>query len=361
MKRISTTLALALATAGFAVSLHAEESVTVVSFGGSYAKACVDAYHKPFEEATGIKVNLADFNGGLAEIRAQVDAGSVHWDVVDLDTVDTLTGCDEGILEVVTDLELPDAPDGTSALDDYMPDSLLECGIGTIIFATVVAYNAEVYPENPPTKLEDYFDLENFPGRRGMRRIAAENVQLALLADGVAPEDMYDVLGTPEGVTRAFRKLDTIKDQIVWWEAGAQPPQMLADKEVVMTTGWNGRIFNAQELEKQPFKIIWNGHIRDSGQLSIVAGAPNLENARKFIQFASRTESQVRLGERIAYAPARYSGLPLIKNHVVTGSPMAPHMPTYPANSERYLNNDVVWWSERMDEFAERFSAWLAR
>ena len=361
MKRTATNLSFALAMSGLTLGLHAQESVTVVSFGGSYAKACVEAYHMPFEEATGIKVNLADFNGGLAEIRAQVDAGSVHWDVVDLDEVDALTGCDEGVLEVLTDLELTDAPDGTPAADDFMPHSISDCGVGSLIGATIVAYNSEVYAENPPTKIEDYFDLDAFPGRRGMRRIAAENLQLALLADGVAPENMYEVLSTQEGVERAFRKLDSIKDQIVWWEAGAQPPQMLADKEVGMTTAWNGRIFNAQELEKQPFKIIWNGHIRGISQLTIVAGAPNLENARKFIQFASRTESMVRTGERIAYAPSRHSGLPLIKGHVVTGSPMGPHMPTHPDNSERFLNNDVVWWSERMDEFNERFSAWLAR
>ncbi len=36
------------------------------------------------------------------------------------------------------------------------------------------------------------------------------------------------------GVDRAFAKLDTIKDSVVWWEAGAQPPQLLADGEVVM-------------------------------------------------------------------------------------------------------------------------------
>lgn len=351
----------ALAIIGLAGGLQAQESLTVVSFGGSYAKACVDAYHKPFEEATGIKVHLADFNGGLAEVRAQVDAGSVHWDVVDLDTVDALTGCDEGILEVLSDLELPDAPDGTPATEDFMPDMLLECGIGTIIFATIIAYNAETYPENPPSRIEDYFDVENYPGRRGMRRTAPENLQFALLADGVDPADIYEVLSTEEGLARAFRKLDTIKEHVVWWEAGAQPPQMLADGEVVMSTAWNGRIFNAQALENQPFRIIWDGHIRDSAQLSIVAGAPNLEIARKFIQFASRTESQVRLGERIAYAPARYSGLPLIKNHIKTATPMAPHMPTYPANSKRFLKNDVVWWSGRMDETAERFAAWLAR
>lgn len=361
MNKIKRSILLFSASFGAVAFLGAEESLTVVSYGGSYAKACVEAYHEPFEEATGIKIKLEDYSGGLAEIRAQVDAGSVHWDVVDLDTPDVLTGCDEGVLELLTGIELADAPDGTPASEDFMQGTVSDCGIGTLVFSTVIAYNANHYPDNPPTKLTDYFDLNKYPGRRGMRRAAPENIQFALLADGVAPADIYDVLSTDEGIDRAFNKLDTIKDQIVWWQAGAQPPQMLADGEVVMTTAWNGRIFNAQVIEKQPFVIIWDGNIRDTGQLAIVAGSPNLENARKFIQFATTAKSMIRVAERIAYAPVRKSGLPGIQNHVVTGTPMSPHMPTYPENAKHYLMNDVVWWSERSDELTERFSSWLAR
>ena len=361
MHKFLRSITAACATFGIATLACAEETLTVVSYGGSYAKACVEAYHEPFEEATGIKIKLEDYSGGLAEIRAQVDAGSVHWDVVDLDTPDVLTGCDEGVLEVLSGIELADAPDGTPPSEDFMPGTISDCGIGTLVFSTVVAYNANQFPENPPTKLTDYFDLENYPGRRGMRRVAAENIQFALLADGVSPSEIYDVLSTDDGVNRAFRKLDTIKDHIVWWQAGAQPPQMLADGEVAMTTAWNGRIFNAQIIEKQPFVIIWDGNIRDTGQLAIVNGAPNLENARKFIQFATTANSMIRVAERIAYAPVRNSGLPEIQNHVVTGTPMSPHMPTYPENAKHFLMNNVVWWSERSDELTERFASWLAR
>ena len=112
-------------------------------------------------------------------------------------------------------------------------------------------------------KITDFFDLAKFPGKRGLRKDPKANLEMALAADGVAPADIYDVLGTPECVDRAFAKLGTIKVDTVWWEAGAQPPQLLADGEVAMTTAYNGRIFNAVAAEGKPFGIVWDSQIFD--------------------------------------------------------------------------------------------------
>ena len=333
------------------------ESLTVVSWGGSYARACVKGYYEAFTAETGIEVHLDDYNGGLAQLRAQVDAGAVYWDVVDMELADAMTGCDEGLLEVL-DFELPPGANGESPEDDFYPETVSECGLGMLFYSTVYAYHADHYKERKPETIADFFDLETFPGRRGMRRVPAVNLEFALMADGVPRDEVYATLGTPEGVSRAFRKLDTIKDQVVWWEAGAQPPQMLADGEVVMTTAYNGRIFNAQVLEKQSFTIVWDGQVLDIGQLVIAAGAPNLEAA--FLAFAARPSSMAGVGRYIAYAPARRSGMDLISLHAETGEEMAPHMPTYPANAAGALRNDWRWWSDNMDEMNERFSAWLA-
>ena len=194
-----------------------------------------------------------------------------------------------------------------------------------------------------------------------MRRSPLVNLEFALMADGVRLEDVYATLATPEGVERAFRKLDTIKEHIVWWEAGAQPPQMLADGEVVMSTAYNGRIFNAQVLENQPFVIVWDGQVLDHAVLAIVAGTPKLDLARQFLAFATRSESLAGIGRYIAYSPVRKSGTALIGTHLETGVDMLPHMPTSPANVARALPHDWQWWRDHGDEMNERFSAWLAR
>ena len=339
----------------------AEEALTVVSWGGSYAKASVEGYHKAFTAETGIEIRLEDYNGGLAQVRAQVDAGSVHWDVVDVELADGVRGCDEGLFEFLDPASLPPGANGEPAADDYYPDMITECGANQLFYSTVYAYNDARMSGEKPTTIEDFFDVERFPGRRGMRRSPVVNLEFALMGDGVPVDEVYAVLDTDAGIERAFRKLDTIKDDIVWWEAGAQPPQMLADGEVAMSTAYNGRIFNAQVLEEQPFVIVWDGQVLDTGYLAILSGSPRLEAARRFVAFASRPSSMAGVARHISYGPTRLSAQPLVTTHAETGVDMRPHMPSNPENMQRALPNDWQWWSDNRDEMNVRFAVWLAR
>ena len=341
--------------------LNATESITVVSWGGAAQKAHEDGYFHSFEEVTGIEIQVTEFNGGLAQIRAQVESGNIQWDVVDIESQDSIIGCDEGLLEVLDDLELPDGPDGTPAEEDYLEGSLSDCSVGTITWSTIIAYNANSFETDPPTTMADFFDLEKYPGKRGIRRIPEANLEFALIADGVPVDEVYDTLSTDEGVDQAFAKLDSIKDFLVIWEAGAQPPQLLADQEVLMTTAYNGRIFNAQTVEKQPFVIIWDGQVRDYGQWVIVAGSSNLKNARRFLQHVALSSSLAGVANRISYGPVRRSAWDLVDKHIPTGIDMRPHMPTHPDNSKNVLTSDAEWWADHKDELTERFSAWLSK
>ena len=350
------SLALIAPTGGVAT-----ESITVVSWGGSYARACQEAYHKAFTEATGIEVLLEDYNGGLAQIRAQVDVGAVHWDVVDMEMPDARLACDEGLIEPVDLADLPAGVNGESPDTDFPAESVSECGAGMLFYSTVFAYNPKFLTGSPPETIGDFFDLEKFPGRRGMRRSPLANLEFALAADGVPLDEVYRVLDTPEGLSRAFRKLDTIKDLVVWWEAGAQPPQLLADGEVIMSTAYNGRVFNAQVLENQPFVIVWDAQALDSGLLAIVADTPRYELALQFVMFANRPDSVSNISRHISYGPVRVSARALVDRHLETGVVMGPHMPTSPENLKRAIRVDWRWWSENRDEMYERFSVWLAR
>ena len=349
----------ALSTAGAFAA--ADESLTVVSWGGSYAKACVEGYHKAFTAETGIAIRLEDYNGGLAQVRAQLEAGDVRWDVVDVELADGVRGCDEGLFELLDPAILPSGAGGEAPADDYFPGMITECGANQLFYSTVYAYNSRRISGDTPTTIEDFFDVERFPGRRGMRRSPVVNLEFALMADGVPVDEVYAMLDTAAGIKRAFRKLDTIKDEIVWWEAGAQPPQMLADGEVVMSTAYNGRIFNAQVLEEQPFVIVWDGQVLDTGYLAILSGAPNLEAARRFVSFASRPSSMAEVARHISYGPTRLSAQPLVSTHAATGVEMRPHMPSNPENMQRALPNDWQWWSDNRDEMNIRFAVWLAR
>ena len=339
----------------------AGQALTVVSWGGSYGRASKAAVMDPFTAETGVAIRVEDYNGGLAQIRAQVETGNVYWDVVDLDVADLVRGCDEGVLEPIPAASLPAAPNGVAAIEDYLPGTLTDCGASQLFYAMVFAYRADRYGAEAPTTIADFFDLEKFPGRRGLRRKPSANLEMALMADGVPPEEVYATLDTEQGMARAFRKLDAIKSEVIWWEAGAQPPQLLADAEVAMTTAYNGRIFNAQVVERQPFVVVWDGQVYDSGGFGIVAGTPALAAARRFVAYAARPASMARISQYIAYGPVRRSALPLVDKHAATGTPMAPHMPTSPANQARALLSDWNWWANNGDDVSERFSAWLAR
>lgn len=224
-----------LSVAGLGTAV-AEESLTIVSWGGAYTKSQVEAYHKPFTEMTGVKIHSEDYNGGLAQIKAQVESGNVTWSLVDVELSDALRGCEEGILEQIPTSILPSAPDGTPADQDFLPGMLQDCAVGTIIWSTVFAFNGDKFEGDKPQTLQDFFDTKKFPGKRGLRKSPRVTLEWALMADSVPVDKVYDTLSTEEGLARAFAKLDTIKADTIWWEAGAQPPQLLADGEVAMTS-----------------------------------------------------------------------------------------------------------------------------
>lgn len=337
------------------------QPITIVSWGGSYGRAVDEGAIIPFAEATGIPVNVEDYNGGLAEIRAQVDIGNIYWDVVSLEISDAVRACDEGLLEPIDIDALPPGHDGTPAAEDFVPEARTRCGAGFLYASTVYAYNEDYIPGEKPATMADFFDLEKFPGRRGMRRVPQGNLEFALLADGVPRDRVYPTLDTPEGLERAFRKLDTIRDEVIWWEAGAQPQQMLADGEVVMSTAYNGRVFNARVLEGQPFVIVWDGQLLAVGQLGILRGTPRLQEALSYVGFATSAESLARISSRITYSPTRRSGMPLVTTHIPSGVELGPHMPATPANAALALLYDWAFWVDHQDELNERFSTWLAR
>jgi len=362
--RRALSLAGALAVAGLTVGAANDtraEELNVVCWGGAYTKSQQEAYYTPWEEQTGNTINSIDYDGNVAPVKAQVESGNVTWDVVDVELSDAVRLCDEGLAELLPLDELPPAPDGTPAEEDFIPGTLHDCAVASIVWTNIYAYDTTVFPENPPTTVADFFDLETYPGNRGLRRFAKANLEMALMADGVPAGEVYDVLSTPEGVDRAFAMLDTIKDHVVWWEAGAQAPQLLADGEVVMTTAYNGRIFNAIASEDKPFKIVWDGQIWDLDLFVIPRDAPHKDLAWEFIKFATSTEPLAKQAEWISYGPARASSVPLIGKHAEAGIEMGPHMPTSPENFTNALQNDFLFWADHADELNERFNAWLAQ
>lgn len=350
-------LILSTALTGATFAAQAAE-VTVLSWGGAYETSQVEAYNKPFAATTGAKVTMVAADNPVTPIKAQVEAGNVSIDVADIELSDAVRLCDEGLLEPLDLASLPAAPDGTAAADDFIDGALSDCAVASIVWSTVVSYDSSKV--TGMASMADFFDVAKIPGKRGLRKGAKANLEMALMGDGVPASEVYEMLGTPEGVDRAFAKLATIKNDVVWWEAGAQPPQLLADGEVVMTTGYNGRIFNAAMQENKPFEILWDGQIMDLDLFVIPKGAPNKDTAWEYIKFATDTQRLADQAKYISYGPARKSSAPLVGLFQDGKTEMGKHMPTAPENMKNALLNDFEFWADHDIELNERFNAWLA-
>ena len=358
--------ALAIATSANA-DAHMAGEMTIVSWGGAYSASQQNAYHAPYMEKTGISiVNDESSNEAVAKLRAMAEANNITWDLVDVEAADAIRLCDEGLaLEIDADTQLAPAPDGTSASEDFGDMLVSECFIPQIVFSTTFGYRSDMVPAGvePPTSACDVFDLETYPGKRSLNKQPVANMEWALLCDGVAYEDVYDVLETPEGVAQAFAKLDTIKAETVWWSAAAEPIQLLADGEIFMGSSYNGRLFAMIAEQDQPVGMAWDWQMFDLDGWVVPAGLPDDRLARvmDYVYFATDTQRLADQAKYISYGPARASSAPLVGQHATLGIDMAPHMPTDPNNAENTFVNNYNWWADYRDDLDAQFQAWLLK
>jgi len=362
MNKLFKQTLLATVAAGVVATAQAETTMVIVSWGGAYTKSQQRAYHQPYMDANpGITiVNDDSASEGASKLRAQVEAGNVTWDLLDAEAPNAITLCDEGLVEEIDfDKDLAPAPDGTPASKDFGKSLISDCFIPQIAYSTTLGYRSDIY-DVAPTKMSDVFDLKNFPGKRSLEKRPDPNLEWALIADGVDPKDVYKVLDTKEGVDRAFAKLDTIKDQVIWWTKGSQPMQLLADGEVAFGSAYNGRLFEAIEVNKQPIKMLWDGQALQLDGWVVPKGAPNKAEVMKYLRFATDTQRLADQAKYISYGPLRASSAPMVGKHADLGIEMASHMPTAPENMKGAIFYDFEWWADNKDDLAERFESWLA-
>ncbi|MCY0096688.1 extracellular solute-binding protein [Hoeflea sp. J2-29] len=342
------------------------DTLTLVSWGGAYQKSQIAAYAEPYQAMHPEVTIVWDESSAeaVAKLRAMNEAGNITWDLVDVVAADAIRLCDEGLaMEFDADELLAAAPDGTPASEDFGDLLVSDCFIPQIVYSTTFGYRTDLVGDTPPTNICDVFDLEKYPGKRSLEKRPINNMEWALLCDGVAKADVYDVLETEEGQTRALAKLDTIKDQVVWWSAGADTPQLLADGEIVMGSTYNGRLFSLIEEQDQPVAMLWDAQVFDLDGWIIPDGLPADRQARveDFVKFATDTQRLADQAKYISYGPARSSSAPLVGQHADLGIDMAPHMPTDPNNAKNTFLYNYTWWADYRDDLDAKFQAWLAQ
>ena len=368
--KLATTLvataALTIATGTAFADSNLANDMTLVSWGGSYQSSQQNAYVLPYLEMNPEVSSVWDESSAeaVAKLRAMNEAGNVTWDVVDVVAADAIRLCDEGLaIEIDADEQLAAAPDGTSASDDFGDLLVSDCFIPQIVYSTTFGYRTDLVGDTAPTSVCAVFDTDAYPGKRSLEKRPINNMEWALLCDGVAKEDVYDVLGTSEGQDQALAKLGTIKDDVIWWSAGADTPQLLADGEVVMGSTYNGRLFSAIEEQGQPIAMLWDAQVFDLDGWIIPTGLSPEREARAldFVKFATDTQRLADQAKYISYGPARKSSAPLVGLHAELGIEMAPHMPTDPNNAKNTFLYNYEFWADYRDDIDAKFQAWLAR
>ena len=345
---------------GSAGAADADWAITVASWGGAYEHSQVKAYFEPFTKKTGIRIDIERYDGGLAELRRQVNGGDGAWDLVDMTMADNRAACRQGLLEPIDHTVLLPAPDGTPASRDFIDGALTECGVSQIVYAMVTAYNRDAFPGERPSRLRDIFDIRRFPGKRALQKGPEANLEWALMSHGVPRQDLYQLLSTERGLRLAFERLERIRDDVVWWTSTDQPVEMLVSGEVVMASQYNGRLFDAAAVQGHPIEIIWDGQVYELGSWGIPRGTQRLDEVLDFIRFATGTRPLADQARYIAYGPARRSSMKLVSAHAETGVDMRPHLPTNPANFRTAILKDTEWYASLYDRIKARFDAWLA-
>jgi putative spermidine/putrescine transport system substrate-binding protein len=299
---------------------------------------------QPFTDVTGIAIREEGGAGTLATLRDRKEGAPDPVDIVTVNGDALASGCEEGLFEKLDWAQI-------GGRDHYLPQGVSDCGVGSALHAFVLAWDRDKFPGTP--SWADFWDVTKYPGKRGLRRGPETNLEFALLADGVAPGDVYRTLRTADGLDRAFRKLDQLRPYIVWWQTSADAAKILGSGEVLMTSAASPAIIIANHTSSRNFGVQWNASLSTLESWAVMKGSINLRQAYQFLYFAGSSAIQARF-----ISVAAYGGLAKSANDGLAPDALAAS-PTAPANLAAELPTDDQFWRENRDKLTQRFNQWL--
>ena len=317
--------------------------LTIVTRDDSLQRAIQSAYVQPFTAVTGAPVQQEIWEGGIDTLRTRGKVTDDPWDLVLVDADELSTGCGEGLFEKLDWSAI-------GGKDHYLPQAVSDCGLGAVVVNTVLAWDKDKLPGIP--SWSDFWDVAKYPGKRGLRKGVRGNLEFALMADGVAPADVYKTLSTSDGVDRGFRKLDQLKPYIEWWSTETEAAHILASGDVLMTSAPSGQIAVMAQQEHKNFGLQFNASLFEVQSWVIMKGSPSLKMAQQFLYFTGMPAVEVRL--------LQHSGDGGLAKGLNDGlSPeLAGVSPSSAANLGAGLKIDAGFWRDNLPKLRQRFDAW---
>jgi putative spermidine/putrescine transport system substrate-binding protein len=331
--------------------------LTVTTWAGPYGHAQASAQMRPYGAERSVDVRLAQWDGEIAELEKAVASAKFKGDVIDFELPRAVEACEKGLLEKIDAGSLPDGADGAPASADFVPGAIGPCWIGSMVYSQVMIFSPRL--KRRPATLSDFFDRQKFPGRRALSRASPKyNLEMALLADGVAPGGVYKALETPEGLDRAFNKLRALNP--IWAHDSIGALRWLANGQAVMATAMNGDVYDSSRKDFTP-GIIWDHQLYEFDVFAIPFGNPNKKRALDFIAFATGSGPLAGVASWVPYGPARRSALALVKNNPDLATPMRPWLPTAPENFRHAFAVDDAWWRAHEAGLTSRWREFVSR
>lgn len=336
MTRKRSTLAFAITAFAGAIALGnatsaGAQELTVVSFGGAYQDGQSKALFQPAAKALGVKLKEETYTG-ISAVAVKVKAGAVTWDIVTSGSGSAARAGAEGFLEKLDY--------GVIDKSGFFPATAQDYCVGGDVFSTVMAWNTKTYGANGPKSWADFWDVKKFPGKRSYRKDVAGALEPALMADGVPPEKVYEVLSSPGGIERAIKKIKELKPHVaVWWSSGAQHAQLMKDGEVDMITGWNGR-FDVVAKDGAKVAYTFNQGLLDYDCYAIPKGAPHKDLAMKFLNEIVKPQYQADFTKFITYGPTNKKAYEI----GAIDAAYAKTLPSHPDNVAKQLSINLDWY-----------------
>lgn len=325
-------------------SWAADRKIVMRDPGGPFTPGFSAAFYEPFKKETGIEVvGLQSSHEPTGQIKAMVEAENYTWDGASLSKASHQSLVNIGYLEEIAPKGGP-GPNLSKIPEDMRTDHLM----GTDVYASLIAYRTDTMGDNPPKNWKDLWDVEGVPGVRSLRKHPFDTMEAALMADGVAPADLY-----PIDFDRAFASLDKIKDDVaIWWTGGAQTSQLLKSGEADCLFTWNGRAQVAID-DGAPVDLVWDQALWTFEGWTILKGGPNVDLVREFIEFCAQGKQQALYTPHVAYGPTAPDAYEYVDPE------RAKVLPTNPEYIKNMVNVDTDFWGEHKESAGERFNAWL--
>ncbi len=337
------TRAAAQAAVQAAAQAKAAGTVVIATWGGGYGEAQQQALFAPFEKQSGLTTRSIRHSGAANQ---QIVPRA---DVLNISSLAAEKGCQAGSLYPLDDLSLKPAPGEAPIAADLIDGARTKCGVASMAWSHVLLVQTKSFKRRKPTSLKHVFDVRRYPGKRAFVKSPRYILELALMADGVKPGDVYEKLGTYEGLSRALTKLEPLRPHIIWVDRAAQAYKLLLSGKAAIASGYSGRAFRLV-TSNPTLKTIWDGQIYDVDYWTIPKTASNKKAAKRFIQYATAPKSLAANARHFPYGPMRRSAVAMTGRHNILDIDLQPFLPTSTKNLRSALKFNALWWAKNEEQ-----------